>query len=143
MLTEVRSEMKRRWQETITRLADGDLSVSPLDLPLNARASNLFYALRGEIGTIGELLECSDERLLSYPNFGRKSLKEVDAALALAGLSREGRPRIFGTMTEVVTDASKELLQVYRAIENLQLAVSALAEALDCSAPARKERTDA
>jgi DNA-directed RNA polymerase subunit alpha len=55
------------------------------ELELSVRALN---SLHGEgIKTIGDLASKTDEDLLKLKNFGRKSLEEIKAALASAGLS--------------------------------------------------------
>lgn len=60
----------------------GSTPIARLDL--NIRASN---CLRAEnIHTIGALLLLSEYDLLKIPNLGRKSLKEIKAALAGEGL---------------------------------------------------------
>lgn len=53
-------------------------------LELTSRAWNCLRA--GEITTIGQLLATSRKDLLRMPNFGRKSLREVEAQLILHGL---------------------------------------------------------
>jgi DNA-directed RNA polymerase alpha subunit len=63
------------------------------ELELSTRAVNVF-ANQG-IKLIGDLVKLSEAELLLRPNFGRKSLNEVKAALALFGLqlaARRDRP---------------------------------------------------
>ena len=63
------------------------LSTSELGLPV--RTTNCFDELG--ISTIGELLETSPDKLLSVPNFGRKTLEEVYKALEKLGFYRKDR----------------------------------------------------
>ena len=63
------------------------LSTSELGLPV--RTTNCFDELG--ISTIGELLEVHPQKLLSVPNFGRKTLEEVYKALEKLEFYRPGR----------------------------------------------------
>lgn len=72
----------------------------PLDIRLNeldlsVRSEN---ALKNEgIETLRELVAKHDYELLRISNFGRKSLKEVEEALADFGLSLSGKPSVTRT----------------------------------------------
>jgi len=55
------------------------------DLDLSVRALNSLH--NESIKTIGELVTRTDEDLLKFKNFGRKSLEEIKAALANFGLT--------------------------------------------------------
>jgi DNA-directed RNA polymerase subunit alpha len=73
----------------------GDISSSPIgspdidvpveDLELSERSRNCLK--RAQIDTIGQLIERSAEELMAIPNFGDKSLKEVQERLDERGLS--------------------------------------------------------
>lgn len=63
------------------------LSTSELDLPV--RTTNCLD--EQGVSTIGDLLECTPERLLGFPNFGEKTLEEVYKALEKLGFYRKGR----------------------------------------------------
>ena len=54
--------------------------------------SNLAGALitHGRIETIGDLTSKSENELVAIPNFGRKSIEEVRAALSTHGLTLKG-----------------------------------------------------
>lgn len=62
------------------------LSTSELDLPV--RTTNCLD--EQGISTIGDLLQCSREKLLGFPNFGEKTLEEVFKALEKHGFYRKG-----------------------------------------------------
>ncbi len=69
----------RRIRETLKRSID--------ELEISVRASN---CLKNEnIKTIGDLVKKSGKQLLTYENFGRKSLKELEKNLAKVGLHLE------------------------------------------------------
>ncbi|UCC12230.1 MAG: DNA-directed RNA polymerase subunit alpha [candidate division WOR-3 bacterium] len=69
----------RRIRETLKRSID--------ELEISVRASN---CLKNEnINTIGDLVRKSGKELLTYENFGRKSLKELEKNLAKVGLHLE------------------------------------------------------
>lgn len=69
----------RRIRETLKRSID--------ELEISVRASN---CLKNEnIKTIGDLVKKSGKELLTYENFGRKSLKELEKNLAKVGLHLE------------------------------------------------------
>lgn len=55
------------------------------DLELSVRALNSLHS--ENIQTIGDLVTRTDEDLLKFKNFGRKSLEEIKAALGTMGLS--------------------------------------------------------
>lgn len=55
------------------------------ELDLSVRALNSLH--NESIKTIGDLVSKTDEDLLKFKNFGRKSLEEIKAALATLGLS--------------------------------------------------------
>ena len=78
-----RSELFSFWQKTLEEPAI--LGHTPIArLELNPRADN---CLKSEnVRTIGALLLLSECDLLKIPNLGRKSLKEIKAALAGKGL---------------------------------------------------------
>jgi len=69
----------RRIRETLKRSID--------ELEISVRASN---CLKNEnIKTIGDLVKKNGKELLTYENFGRKSLKELEKNLAKVGLHLE------------------------------------------------------
>ncbi|MGD8979419.1 MAG: DNA-directed RNA polymerase subunit alpha [candidate division WOR-3 bacterium] len=69
----------RRIREILKRSID--------ELEISVRASNCLK--ERDIKTIGELVKKSSKELLSYENFGRKSLKELEKNLAKVGLHLE------------------------------------------------------
>ncbi|KPK63850.1 hypothetical protein AMJ83_05220 [candidate division WOR_3 bacterium SM23_42] len=69
----------RRIREILKRSID--------ELEISVRASNCLKDKN--IKTIGELVKKSSKELLSYENFGRKSLKELEKNLAKVGLHLE------------------------------------------------------
>ena len=69
----------RRIREILKRSID--------ELEISVRASNCLKDK--SIKTIGELVKKSSKELLSYENFGRKSLKELEKNLAKVGLHLE------------------------------------------------------
>jgi DNA-directed RNA polymerase subunit alpha len=69
----------RRIREILKRSID--------ELEISVRASNCLKDKN--IKTIGELVKKSNKELLSYENFGRKSLKELEKNLAKVGLQLE------------------------------------------------------
>jgi DNA-directed RNA polymerase subunit alpha len=69
----------RRIREILKRSID--------ELEISVRASNCLK--EKDIKTIGELVKKSSKELLSYENFGRKSLKELEKNLAKVGLHLE------------------------------------------------------
>ena len=69
----------RRIREILKRSID--------ELEISVRASNCLK--ERDIKTIGELVRKSSKELLSYENFGRKSLKELEKNLAKVGLHLE------------------------------------------------------
>jgi DNA-directed RNA polymerase subunit alpha len=69
----------RRIREILKRSID--------ELEISVRASNCLKDKN--IKTIGELVRKSSKELLSYENFGRKSLKELEKNLAKVGLHLE------------------------------------------------------
>jgi len=71
------------------------LSTSEMGLPV--RTTNCFDELG--VSTIGDLLKCSREELLSVPNFGEKTLEEVYKALEKLGFYREGREKVSDIVT--------------------------------------------
>lgn len=65
-----------------------DLSKDIEILGFKTRSSN---AMRGlNINTIGELIKCTDSKLLTSRCLGRKSLLEIKKVLALKGLALSG-----------------------------------------------------
>ena len=62
-----------------------DLDMPIEDLDLSERPRNCLK--RGQINTIGELLQRTEEDLLNITNFGQKSLDEIKAKLDERGLS--------------------------------------------------------
>ena len=72
-------------------LGDRDpLDVRVNELELSVRPANALY--NEGIETLRELVAKHDYELLRIPNFGRKSLKEVEEALADFGLSLNSKP---------------------------------------------------
>jgi DNA-directed RNA polymerase subunit alpha len=70
--------------ETPSRVKD--LLTQPVDIiELSVRASNCLKAAK--IKTIGELVSKSEEELLNFKNFGKKSLDEIVERLKELGLS--------------------------------------------------------
>jgi DNA-directed RNA polymerase subunit alpha len=67
--------------ERIRRLLDKSVE----ELELSVRSSNCLRA--AEIKTIGDLVQKSEQEMLKYRNFGRKSLKEIQDILGEMGLS--------------------------------------------------------
>ena len=65
------------------------LQMSTSELGLPVRTTNCFDEIG--VSTIGELLECTPEKLLGVPNFGYKTLEEVYKALEKHGFHRPGR----------------------------------------------------
>jgi len=65
--------------------ADIDCDADIMGLGLSARTLNCLH--RGEVFGIADLLNCTEADLLSFPNFGQKSLDEVRSALAERCLS--------------------------------------------------------
>ncbi len=61
------------------------LDKSVEELELSVRSSNCLRA--AEIKTIGDLVQKSEQEMLKYRNFGRKSLKEIQDILGEMGLS--------------------------------------------------------
>ncbi|HET7226462.1 MAG TPA: DNA-directed RNA polymerase subunit alpha [Candidatus Eisenbacteria bacterium] len=76
------------------------LDKSVEELELSVRSSNCLRA--AEIKTIGDLVQKSEQEMLKYRNFGRKSLKEIQDILGEMGLafgmdvSRYVEPRMAG-----------------------------------------------
>ena len=64
------------------------LEESLMYLALSMRATNCLLA--AEVMTIGELLQRTSSSLFEITNLGRGTLKEIEAALALHGLSLAG-----------------------------------------------------
>jgi len=60
--------------------ADTDCNADFKELGLSARTLNCLH--RGKIFFIADLIKCTETDLLSFPNFGQKSLNEVRSALA-------------------------------------------------------------
>jgi DNA-directed RNA polymerase alpha subunit len=73
---------QQRSTET-SELPDELYNLSIEDLKLSARTSNCLR--RGNINTVGEVLERSDTELLALRNFGERSLKELKEHLAQIG----------------------------------------------------------
>jgi DNA-directed RNA polymerase alpha subunit len=77
-------------------------------LHLNESIDNLYFSIRVEnvlklknIKTVSDLISCTRYDLLRSPNFGKKSLKEVEDALDQHGLwLSNGRPPDFASMVE-------------------------------------------
>ena len=67
------------------------LQMSTSELGLPVRTTNCLDELG--VTTIGELLKCTREELLSVPNFGEKTLEEVYKALEKLGFYRQGREK--------------------------------------------------
>lgn len=70
-------------------LTDTYLNMPIEALDLSIRCINCLAAAR--IKTVGELLRTSDEELLRFRNFGRKSLTEIKTALASTGIPADFR----------------------------------------------------
>jgi DNA-directed RNA polymerase subunit alpha len=72
----------------IVETSSPDLDLVIEDLDLSERPRNCLK--RGQINTIGELLEKTLDDLLSITNFGQKSLDEVIQKLDERGLALKG-----------------------------------------------------
>jgi DNA-directed RNA polymerase alpha subunit len=83
VIREVRATLNHRWPP------DLDAKISTLNL--SNRAANCLT--NGNIGTVGELVERSQEELRRLPGFGLHVLAEIKNALAERGLSLESRSR--------------------------------------------------
>ncbi len=99
---------QQRPKET-SELPDELYNLSIEDLKLSARTSNCLR--RGNINTVGEVLERSDTELLALRNFGERSLKELKEHLTQIGAiqtsgDQEGYPDGADTATEVLTSYS-------------------------------------
>ena len=70
---------------TVSEGSSPDLSLSIDALDLSERPQNCLA--RANIGTVGQLLEYTEEDLLNLTNFGQKSLDELVAKLDELGLS--------------------------------------------------------
>lgn len=75
--TEVVDEERERLVELLSRGVD--------ELELSVRAVNCLES--AEISTIGDLVSKTDQEMLKYRNFGRKSLNEIKEVLAKMGLN--------------------------------------------------------
>jgi DNA-directed RNA polymerase subunit alpha len=74
------------WErKTVT--VDDHLEMSTAEIGLTVRTVNCLE--EHGVFTVKDLLECTPEKLLSFPNFGEKTLDEVYQALAAIGFSRQ------------------------------------------------------
>ena len=78
--------MEQSRDEHGDRSPDLDLPIEDLDL--SERPRNCLK--RGQVNTVGELLEKSADDLLAITNFGQKSLDEVIQKLDERGLALKG-----------------------------------------------------
>ena len=65
---------------------DQRLEMSTAEIGLPVRTVNCLED--HGVFTVDQLLHCTPEKLLSFPNFGEKTLEEVYRALAAIGLRR-------------------------------------------------------
>ena len=75
--------------DTPTKTVQERLEMSTAEIGLTVRTTNCLEE-RG-IFTVGDLLHCTREDLLSISNFGEKTLEEVYMALENAHFYRKGR----------------------------------------------------
>jgi DNA-directed RNA polymerase subunit alpha len=66
---------------------DQRLEMSTAEIGLPVRTVNCLED--HGVFTVDQLLHCTPEKLLSFPNFGEKTLEEVYRALAAIGLRRQ------------------------------------------------------
>ncbi len=76
------------WERQTTTV-DEQLAMSTAEIGLAVRTVNCLED-HGVL-TIADLLNCTPERLLSFPNFGEKTLEEVYRALEDFGFSRRAK----------------------------------------------------
>jgi DNA-directed RNA polymerase subunit alpha len=76
------------WARKTTTL-DEKLAMSTAELGLPVRTVNCLED--HNVLTVEDLLNCTPEKLLSFPNFGEKTLEEVYRALEKAGFLRKRR----------------------------------------------------
>jgi DNA-directed RNA polymerase subunit alpha len=69
---------------------DQRLEMSTAEIGLPVRTVNCLED--HGVFTVEQLLSCTPEKLLSFPNFGEKTLDEVYRILADIGLCRTGKP---------------------------------------------------
>ena len=74
------------WQRQ-TSTVDDRLEMSTAEIGLAVRTVNCLE--EHGIFTVDELLRCKPDTLLSFPNFGEKTLEEVYKALESIGFRRE------------------------------------------------------
>jgi len=67
------------------------LEMSTAEIGLSVRTTNCLD--EQGISTVGELLKCNRNDLLSIPNFGEKTLEEVYLALEKLGFMRKNRKK--------------------------------------------------
>jgi DNA-directed RNA polymerase alpha subunit len=71
-------------------MSNDPLIITPMtlvrDLPFKARAANCLLYHYPEIKTVWQLAELDPRELLRTPNFGSKSVKEIEDVLSLCGL---------------------------------------------------------
>ena len=68
-----------------------ELEMSTAEIGLSVRTTNCLD--EQGISTVGELLKCNRNDLLSIPNFGEKTLEEVYLALEKLGFMRKNRKK--------------------------------------------------
>jgi DNA-directed RNA polymerase subunit alpha len=76
------------WAKKTTSLVE-KLAMSTAELGLPVRTVNCLED--HNVLTVEDLLNCTPEKLLSFPNFGEKTLEEVYRALEKAGFPRRRR----------------------------------------------------
>ncbi len=76
------------WERQTTTV-DEQLSMSTAEIGLAVRTVNCLED-HGVL-TVEDLLNCTPERLLSFPNFGEKTLEEVYRALEDFGFPRKAK----------------------------------------------------
>ncbi|MGA2032586.1 MAG: DNA-directed RNA polymerase subunit alpha C-terminal domain-containing protein [Thermoguttaceae bacterium] len=74
--------------ERPTVTVDDRLEMSTAEIGLTVRTVNCLE--EHGVFTVKDLLSCKREKLLSFPNFGEKTLEEVFHALAEIGFCRNG-----------------------------------------------------
>jgi len=80
----IEEEVEEEVDEQVMRIRK-TLDKSVEELELSVRSSNCLRA--AEIKTIGDLVQKSEQEMLKFRNFGRKSLKEIQDILGEMGLS--------------------------------------------------------